>query len=81
MEHFGDVQNREKLAQITMNAVQAAVQAGIPAVIKAMKDACISKEEMNPHLLRSQFKMDELEQYNTRRENLRFEHRHSGIRW
>ena len=34
MEQLGDMKDREMLAQITINAMQAAVQAAIPAVIQ-----------------------------------------------
>lgn len=77
-EELDDVDQAEKgkMGNIMMKAVEAAVNAAIPAIIQAVKEVCLTavKEEMNPHLLRLQYKADELEQ-NARRENLRI----SGI--
>ena len=60
------------MRDIIMKAVEAAVKAAIPAIVKAVKDVCLTavKEEINSHLLRMQYHMDDKEQY-TRRENLR----------
>ena len=54
----GDIEN------IVATAVQAAVRAAIPAIVKAVKDACVEsvREKINPHLLRTQFKIDDLDQ-------------------
>ena len=67
-----DQGERSKMGDIIMKAVEAAVKAAIPAIVKAVKDVCLTavKEEINPHLLRMQYHMDDKEQY-TRRENLR----------
>ena len=48
------------------------MKAAIPAIVQAVKEACVLsvKEQINPHLLRTQFRLDELEQ-KTRMENLR----------
>lgn len=44
--------------------MQAAVQAAIPAIVQAVKEACVEsvRERINPHLLRTQFRIDELDQ-------------------
>ena len=70
LDQLDGIEGKEKMAKLAINAVQTAVQAAIPAVIQAVKDACLMKEDVNPHLLRAQFKHDELDQ-NMRRENLR----------
>ena len=63
---------RDNLAQIVTTAVQAAVKAALPAIMQAVRDACMEsmKEVINPYLLRTQFKQDELQQ-EMKRENLR----------
>ena len=63
---------RGKMGDIIKKAVEAAVKAAIPAIVKAVKDVCLNavKEEINPHLLRMQYSLDEKEQY-SRRDNLR----------
>lgn len=63
---------QDDLAIIIGNAVETAVKAAIPAIVRAVREACVAsvKEDINPHLLRSQFERDEVDQQ-MRRENLR----------
>ena len=67
-----DQAEKGKMGEIIMRAVEATVKAAIPAVVQAVKEVCFAamKEVVNPHLLRLQYKADEIEQ-STRRENLR----------
>ena len=73
-DHLQDIKvgERGKFADLLTSAVRAAVEAAIPAIITAVKNVCLSavKEEVNPHLLRLQYKQDELAQQ-LRRDNLR----------
>ena len=61
-----------EITQAISSAVEAAVKAAIPSIVAAVKDACIKavKEEINPTLLITQYKQDELDQQ-LRRENIR----------
>lgn len=54
----------EDIADIVATAVQAAFQAAIPAIVQAVKKACVEsvREKINPHLLRTQSWIDELDQ-------------------
>lgn len=54
----------EDIADIVATAVQAAFQAAIPAIVQAVKKACVEsvRERINPHLLRTQSWIDELDQ-------------------
>lgn len=60
------------MAQVITSAVEAAIKTAIPAIVQAVRDAFMVnvKESVNPVILRSQFRMDEMEQ-ETKRENLR----------
>ena len=60
------------IAQIVATAVQEAIQAAIPSIVQAVKDACIQsiKDKINPHVLNTQFQIDEIDQ-RSRMENLR----------
>ena len=73
-EHLQDLQigEKEKMGDLLARAVKAAIEAAVPAIVKAVKDVCLSamKEEINPHLLRLQYKTDQLDQQG-RRDNLR----------
>ena len=73
-DHLHDVaeEERAKLGPIVVQAVEAAVKAAIPAIVQAVKDVCMTamRQELNPHLLKMQFKTDELDQ-SSRRDNLR----------
>ena len=57
-DQLNDVEQgeRSRMGDIIMKAVEAAVKAAIPAIVKAVKDVCLTavKEEINPHLLRMQ---------------------------
>ena len=61
-----------QISQIISKAVDAAIKAALPQIINAVKEACFStiKANLNPHLLRIQFKQDEMQQ-EMRRDNLR----------
>ena len=60
------------IAQIVTAAVQEALKAAIPAIVQAVKDACVQavKDKINPHVLSTQFKLDEMDQ-RLRMDNLR----------
>ena len=62
----------DDIAQLVVTAVSTAVKAALPTIIQAVREACLSrfKEAVNPHLLRLQFKQDEIMQ-EQRRDNLR----------
>ena len=73
-DQLGDVDevDKGKMGALITRAVEAAVKAAIPAIVQAVKNVCLTavKEEINPHLLRIQYRNNDVEQQ-TRRENLR----------
>ena len=62
----GDIQ------QVIANAVQAAISAAMPSIVKAVTEACVAtlRERVDPLFLHTQFKVDEVDQA-TRMQNLR----------
>ena len=68
MDQLDDVQrgaggNHGDMSNIVVTAVEAAIKAALPTIVQAVRDACLAslKDIVNPSLLRTQFKQDELQ--------------------
>ena len=71
-EVVGAMGLKRDIQQVIANAVQAAVTAAMPSIVKAVTEACVAslRERVDPLFLHTQFKIDEVDQA-TRMQNLR----------